>query len=108
MVRSGNYEVDQEGNLVEFEGDGDAPSAARSQTAKQPTPLPVRRALRVYGFTQLVSFTFLIVAAFTKPEIRLVILILAVVYGIVAFGMHRLYRRGLMRRYASMKRRQGR
>ena len=96
MARSGNYEVDSEGNLIEVEGDGAGPAEPR-----QPTPAPVRRALRVYGLAQLISLTLLVVAAITKPEIRPFLLTLTIAYAVVAFGLHRLYRRALMRRFAA-------
>jgi hypothetical protein len=101
VARSGNYEVDPEGNLVEVQGDEAA--LDRSHGPSPPTPAPVRRALRVYGLAQVISFALLIVAAITKPEIRPLLLMLAVIYAVVAFGLHRLYRRALMRRFASRR-----
>jgi hypothetical protein len=84
-VRSGNYEVDAEGDAAREGG--------------EPSPIPVRRAMRVYGFAQLVSFAILLVTAISMPEIRGLLLLLAAAYAVVAFGLHRLYRRALMRRY---------
>ncbi len=97
-MRSGGYEVDAEGNLVEV-GTG-APGGPPGDGEE--TPAPVRRAMRVYGFAQLVSFALLVVVAITMPEIRPVLLLVAIVYGVVAFFMHRLYRRALIRRYEKM------
>jgi hypothetical protein len=96
-MRSGNYEVDGEGNLVEV---GSAAPAGDETAA--PTPIPVRRAMRVYGFAQLLSFAILLGTAIAMPDIRAVLLLVAVVYAGVALVLHRLYRRALMRRYAKI------
>jgi hypothetical protein len=97
-MRSGNYEVDGEGNLVELAG---AAPGDPATAGDEPTPIPVRRAMRVYGFAQLVSFAILLATAIAMPDIRAVLVLVAIVYAVVAVFMHRLYRKALMRRYES-------
>jgi hypothetical protein len=100
-MRSGNYEVDADGNLVEVGSAADAATMPTSSEPDAPPPIPVRRAMRVYGFAQLVSFAFLLATAIAMPDIRGLLLVVAVVYAIVSVFTHRLYRKALMRRYES-------
>ncbi len=102
-MKSGNYEVDAEGSLVEV-GKAPAGAAPAPSSTSQPTPTPVRWAMRVYGFAQLISLALLIATAIALPDIRGVLLLVAVVYAVVAFFLHRLYRRALMRRYEARHR----